>query len=51
MYYARAVLAGAAGNRSLMEESAKAAVAADRALVAPSGWGDAAQDLLTKSDP
>jgi hypothetical protein len=51
MYYVRAVLAGAAGNRSLMEESAKAAVAADRALVAPSGWGDAAQDLLTRPNP
>jgi hypothetical protein len=40
-------LARNAGNRALLEESVKAAVDADATLVAPSGWGAAAQDLLS----
>jgi Peptidase family M1 domain len=46
MQYIRAVLARGAGNRALLEKSVKAAVEADDALIAPSGWGAAAQDLL-----
>jgi hypothetical protein len=46
MQYIRAVLARNAGNRAVLEESVKAAVNAESALVAPTGWGAAAQDLL-----
>jgi hypothetical protein len=49
MQYLRAMLARNAGNRTLLEESVNAAVAADQALVAPSGWGAAAQDLLIEA--
>jgi hypothetical protein len=49
MYYIRAVLARKGGSRALLEESVKAAVAADQALVAPTGWGAAAQDLLIEA--
>jgi hypothetical protein len=36
----------AAGDRALLEQSAKAAMAAERSLSAPSGWGQAAENLL-----
>jgi hypothetical protein len=49
MYYARAVMARAAGDERLVKESVTRALAADGALVAPSGWGTAAEELLNRN--
>ena len=48
MYYDRAVMARAADDTRLLTDSIAKAVAADRALVAPSGWGAAAEELLQR---
>ena len=49
MYYARAVMARAAGDERLVRESVARARAADRALLAPSGSGAAAEELVDKN--
>jgi hypothetical protein len=46
VYYWQAVSAKATGDRALFEHSANAALAAERVLSAPSGWGQAAKNLL-----
>jgi hypothetical protein len=48
MYYERAVMARADDDTRLLADSIAKAVAADRALVAPTGWGAAAEELLLR---
>jgi hypothetical protein len=46
LYYRRAQQALSDGDRALLEESVSMAVRAEKLLVAPSGWGEAAGSLL-----
>jgi len=46
LYYSRAKLAAAAGERDLMSRLVQNAVRSDAALSAPSGWGLAARELV-----
>ena len=48
LYYAQAALARAAADRELMNTAAAAAIATDAALIAPTGWGLAARELLAQ---
>jgi hypothetical protein len=46
LYYRRALQALNDGDRTTLEESVSMAVQAEKSLVAPSGWGEAASALL-----
>jgi hypothetical protein len=46
LYYQQAALAATIGDRELMTRSATTAIDVDATLVAPTGWGLAARELL-----
>ena len=46
LFYTEAVLARMRGDRASLERAARAAIDADGRLVAPSGWGLAARELM-----